>query len=61
MDILVDYDPQAGALANLNLPPELVYVIIGGIAVVVIVVVLFLRKSKEAIEEEEEPWEDEDI
>ncbi len=61
VDIIVDYDPQAGALANLNLPPELVYVIIGGIAVVVIVVVLFLRKSKEAIEEEEEPWEDEDI
>ena len=61
LDIIVDYDPSDD-LANVNLPPELVYVIIGGIAVVVIIVVLFLKKSKEPMEDEEEPWEDyEDI
>jgi hypothetical protein len=62
LDIIVDYDPASGSLANVNLPPELVYVIIGGIAVVIIIVILFLKKSKESMEDEEEPWEDsEDI
>jgi hypothetical protein len=61
LNILVDHDPTSGAIAELDLPPELVYVIIGGIAVVIIVVVLFLKKSKEPLEDEEEPWEDEDI
>ena len=61
IDIIVDYDPAKNSIANLNLPQELVYVIIGGIVVVVIVVVLFLKKSKEPMEDEEEPWEDEDI
>ena len=62
IDILVDYDPaKDGPIAELNLPTELVYVIIGGIAVVIIIVVLFLKKSKEPLDEEEEPWEDEDI
>jgi hypothetical protein len=62
LDILVDHDPSSGAaLANLELPPELIYVIIGGIVVVAIVVALFLKKSKEPIEEEEEFWEEEDI
>jgi len=59
LDILVD--TPAGGIAEVNLPQELVYVIIGGIAVVVIVVILFLKKSKEPMEDEEEPWEDEDI
>ena len=48
-------------MAAVQLPPELVYVIIGGIAIVGVVVGLFLRKSKEPIDEEEEPCEDEDI
>jgi hypothetical protein len=62
IDILVDHDPSAGgAIANLELPPELIYVIIGGIVVVAIVVALFLKKSKEPIEDEEEFWEEEDI
>ncbi|MDH3677006.1 MAG: hypothetical protein OEQ12_01745 [Nitrosopumilus sp.] len=62
IDILVDYDPaKDGPIAEVNLPQELVYVIIGGIAVVIIIIVLFLKKSKEPIEDEEEPWEDEDI
>ena len=61
LEILVDYDPNTDSIANVSLPPELVYVIIGGIAIVVIVVVLFLKKSKEPLEDEEEPWEDEDI
>ena len=62
LDIIVDYDPNDGSLANVNLPTELVYVIIGGIVVVVIIVVLFLKKSKEPMEDEEEPWEEyEDI
>ena len=61
IDILVDYDPGSGEIANLNLPSELVYVIIGGIVVVVIIIILFLKKSKEPSEEEEEPWEDDDI
>jgi hypothetical protein len=56
-------DTPVGGLnqTDLELPQELVYVIIGGIVVVVIVVALFLKKSKENIEDEEEPWEDEDI
>jgi len=45
IDIIVDTPP--GGIAEIQLPPELVYVIIGGIAVVAIVVVLFLKKSKE--------------
>jgi hypothetical protein len=61
LDIIVDYDPSDGSITNLNLPQELVYVIIGGIVVVIVVVVLFLKKSKEPMEDEEEPWEDEDI
>jgi hypothetical protein len=61
LDIIVDHDPSDGSLTSLNLPQELVYVIIGGIAVVIIVVVLFLKKSKEPMEDEEEPWEDDDI
>ncbi|MFB5633886.1 MAG: hypothetical protein ACE5SV_03400, partial [Candidatus Nitrosomaritimum aestuariumsis] len=62
LDILVDHDPSAGgAIADIELPPELIYVIIGGIVVVAIVVALFLKKSKEPIEEEEEFWEEEDI
>jgi hypothetical protein len=62
LDILVDYDPQEGmSIADVELPQELVYVIIGGIVVVAIVVALFLKKSKEPIEDEEEPWEEEDI
>jgi hypothetical protein len=61
IDIIVDHDPADGAIANLNLPQELVYVIIGGIIIVIIVVVLFLKKSKEPMEDEEEPWEDDDI
>jgi hypothetical protein len=59
LDIIVD-TPASGVQA-VNLPTELVYVIIGGIAVVIIVVVLFLKKSKEPLDDEEEPWEDEDI
>jgi hypothetical protein len=59
MDILVD--TPAGGVQEVQLPPELVYVIIGGIVIVAIVVALFLKKSKENIEDEEEPWEDEDI
>jgi hypothetical protein len=59
LDILVD--TPIGGVTDVNLPQELVYVIIGGIAVVVIVVVLFLKKSKEPMEDEEEPWEDDDI
>jgi hypothetical protein len=56
-------DTPVGGLnqTDLELPQELVYVIIGGIVVVVIVVALFLKKSKENIEDEEEIWEDEDI
>jgi hypothetical protein len=62
IDIIVDYDPATASLANVNLPPELVYIIIGGIVVVIIIVVLFLKKSKETLDEEEEPWEEyEDI
>jgi hypothetical protein len=61
LNILVDYDPSKDSIANLNLPQELVYVIIGGIAVVIVVVILFLKKSKEPMEDEEEPWEDDDI
>jgi hypothetical protein len=61
LDIIVDYDPSDGSLTSLNLPQELVYVIIGGIVIVIIVVVLFLKKSKEPLEDEEEPWEDDDI
>jgi hypothetical protein len=57
--IMVDTPP--GGITEVQLPQELVYVIIGGIAVVVIVLVLFLKKSKEPIDEEEEPWEDDDI
>ena len=60
IDIIVDYDPSKGGIANLNLPAELVYVIIGGIAVVIILIILFLRRSKEEVEEEEY-WEEEDI
>jgi hypothetical protein len=60
IDIIVDYDPKKGGIANLNLPAELVYVIIGGIAVVIILIILFLRRSKEDVEEEEY-WEEEDI
>ncbi len=60
VDIIVDYDPSKGGIANLNLPAELVYVIIGGIAVVIILIILFLRRSKEEVEEEEY-WEEEDI
>jgi hypothetical protein len=61
LDIMVD-TPQGGVpVTDVNLPQELVYVVIGGIVVVVIVVVLFLKKSKENLEDEEEPWEDEDI
>jgi hypothetical protein len=60
LDIIVD--TPAGGIQELQLPPELVYVIIGGIAIVAVVVVLFLKKSKEPMEDEEEPWEDyEDI
>jgi hypothetical protein len=59
LDILVD--TPIGGVAEINLPQELVYVIIGGIAVVIIVIVLFLKKSKEPMEDEEEPWEDDDI
>jgi hypothetical protein len=59
MDILVDTPP--GGVQEIQLPQELVYVIIGGIVIVAIVVGLFLKKSKEPMEEEEEPWEDEDI
>jgi hypothetical protein len=59
-NIVVDYDPSM-SVAELALPQELVYVIIGGIAVVAVVIGLFLKKSKETIEDEEEPWEDEDI
>jgi len=62
IDMLVDYDPaKDGPIADIELPQELVYVIIGGIAVVAIVVALFLKKSKETIDDEEEPWEEEDI
>ena len=60
IDIIVDYDPSKGGIANLNLPAELVYVIIGGIAVVIILIILFLRRSKEQVDEEEY-WEEEDI
>ena len=60
IDIIVDYDPSKGGIANLNLPAELVYVIIGGIAVVIILIILFLRRSKEEVDEEEY-WEEEDI
>jgi len=59
VDIVVD--TPVGGVAEVVLPPELVYVIIGGIAIVIVLVVLFLKKSKEPIDEEEEPWEDEDI
>ena len=59
LDILVD--TPVGGVAEINLPQELVYVIIGGIVVVIIIVVLFLKKSKEPMEDEEEPWEDDDI
>lgn len=59
IDIVVDTPP--GGIAEIQLPTELVYVIIGGIAVVIILVVLFLKKSKEPIDEEVEPWEDDDI
>jgi hypothetical protein len=61
LDIVVDTPPGGTSVAELNLPTELVYVIIGGIVVVIIVVVLFLKKSKEPMEDEEEPWEDDDI
>jgi hypothetical protein len=62
LEILVDHDPSSGtAIADIELPPELIYVIIGGIVVVAIVVALFLKKSKEPIEDEEEFWEEEDI
>ncbi len=61
MDIVVDYTPQDGmSIADVELPQELVYVIIGGIAVVGVVVALFLKKSKEPMDEEE-IWEEEDI
>ena len=59
LEIVVD--TPAGGVAAVNLPTELVYVIIGGIVVVIVVVVLFLKKSKEPLDEEEEPWEDDDI
>lgn len=59
LGILVDTPP--GGVQEIQLPQELVYVIIGGIVIVAIVVGLFLKKSKETIDEEEEPWEDEDI
>jgi hypothetical protein len=59
LDIVVDTPP--GGVAEIQLPTELVYVIIGGIVIVAIVVALFLKKSKETLDEEEEPWEDEDI
>ncbi|MDH3610338.1 MAG: hypothetical protein OEM79_01105 [Nitrosopumilus sp.] len=58
-DILVD--TPAGGVQEVQLPQELVYVIIGGIVIVAVVVGLFLKKSKEPLDEEEEPWEDEDI
>ena len=54
-------DTPAGGVQEVQLPQELVYVIIGGIVIVAVVVGLFLKKSKEPIDEEEEPWEDEDI
>jgi hypothetical protein len=59
MDIQVD--TPAGGVQEVQLPQELVYVIIGGIVIVAIVVGLFLKKSKEPMDDEEEPWEDEDI
>jgi len=59
LDILVD--TPAGGVQEVQLPQELVYVIIGGVAIVAVVVGLFLKKSKEPLDEDEEPWEDEDI
>jgi hypothetical protein len=59
IDILVD--TPAGGVQSVQLPQELVYVIIGGVAIVAVVVGLFLKKSKEPLDEDEEPWEDEDI
>jgi hypothetical protein len=61
--ITIQVDTPMGGLnqTELELPQELVYVIIGGIVIVAIVVALFLKKSKETLDEEEEFWEDEDI
>jgi len=59
LDIIVD--TPAGGVQEVQLPQELVYVIIGGVAIVAVVVGLFLKKSKEPLDEDEEPWEDEDI
>lgn len=58
-DFAVDMGENT-SVAEFDLPQELIYVIIGGIAVVGVIVGLFLKRSKEPIEEEE-PWEEEDI
>ena len=60
IEIVVDTPAGGLAVTDVELPQELVYVIIGGIVVVGVVVGLFLKRSKEPIEEDE-PWEEEDI
>ena len=59
LGIAVDTPPEG--ISEFELPAEIIYVAIAGIAIVLIVIVLFLKKSKEPLDDEDEPWEDDDI